>query len=43
MGSMTKSFGIPEGHDIGFVLLLGKPAVSYPRAVKKSPGCVEIM
>ena len=43
MESMTKSFGIPEGHDVGFVLLLGKPAVRYSRAVRKTPDCVEIM
>ena len=41
--AVRAAFGIPEGHDVGFVLLLGKPAVRYPRAVKKSPDCVEIL
>ena len=41
--AVRDAFGIPEGHDVGFVLLLCKPAVRYPRAVKKSPDCVDIL
>ena len=33
--AVSSLFGIPEGCNVGFVLLLGKPAVRYPRTVQK--------
>ena len=33
--AVSSLFGIPEGCNVGFVLLLGKPAVRYPRTVQR--------
>ncbi len=41
--ALCDAFGIPEGHDVGFVLLLGEPAVRYPRAVHKTPDRVTVL
>ena len=41
--AVRAAFGIPEGHDVGFVLLLGEPAVRYPRAVHKIPDRVTVL
>lgn len=34
---------LPEDHTLGYVLLLGEPAVQYARTVQKEPSCVKII
>ena len=41
--AVSSLFGIPEGCNVGFVLLLGKPAVRYPRTVQKKICSVTII
>lgn len=36
-----RSFGIPEDHELGYVLMFGKPAVRYPRLVQRD-GAVNV-
>jgi len=32
--NIRKAIGIPEDHTIGYVMLFGKPAIKYPRAIQ---------
>lgn len=32
--SLRKIIGIPDDHEVGFVMLFGKPAIKYPRAIQ---------
>lgn len=37
MPSLTKRLGIPDDHEVGYIMAFGKPAIEYHRTVERGP------